>query len=162
MDDARISNKMTMAGIAQKLDAIQSDLGDVKRDVSAIKTDVGVLKTDVAVLKTDVAVLKTDVAVLKTDVGVLKTDVSVLKTDMAGVKTDIAGLMYEVKTGFERVDTELNDARIRDEQLHSLMKFGLEAREALRESVTARFDETDRRHEEAISLLKDVLQSRHR
>jgi len=46
--------------------------------------------------------------------------------------------------------------------IHSLMKFGLEAREALRESVTARFDETDRRHEEAISLLKDVLQSRHR
>jgi chromosome segregation ATPase len=140
MDDARISSEMTMAGIAQKLDAIQSDLGDVKQDVSAIKNDVAVLKTDVAVLKTDVAVLK---------------------TDMAGVKTDIAGLMYEVKSGFERVDTELNDARIRDEQLHSLMKFGLEAREALRETVAARFDETDRRHEEAISLLKDVLQSRH-
>lgn len=133
MDDARISSEMTMAGIAQKLDAIQSDLGDVKQDVSAIKNDVAVLKTDVAVLK----------------------------TDMAGVKTDIAGLMYEVKSGFERVDTELNDARIRDEQLHSLMKFGLEAREALRETVAARFDETDRRHEEAISLLKDVLQSRH-
>jgi hypothetical protein len=39
------------------------------------------------------------------------------------------------------------------------MKFGLEAREALRETVDARFDETGRKHDEQISLLKDVLRA---
>ena len=138
MDDARIANEMTLDGIARRLDSIQSDLVTVKQDVAAIKTDVAVLKTDVAVLKTDVAVLKTDVA---------------------GLKTDVGGLMYEVKSGFERVDSELNDARIRDEELRALMKFGLEAREALRESMTTRFDQTDKMHAEEIGLLKDVLRA---
>jgi hypothetical protein len=40
------------------------------------------------------------------------------------------------------------------------MKFGLEVREALRESMEARFDAADRKHDEAISLLKDVLKAR--
>lgn len=132
MDDDRITNEMTLEGIARRLDTIQADLTTVKQDV--------------AVIKTDVAGLKTDVAGLKTAVG--------------GLTTDVGGLMYEVKAGFDRVDSELNDARIRDEELRGLMKFGLEAREALRESITARFDTTERKQDEAITLLKDVIKAR--
>jgi hypothetical protein len=39
------------------------------------------------------------------------------------------------------------------------MKFGLEAREALRETVDARFDATDKKHDEELGLLKSVLRA---
>ena len=48
-------------------------------------------------------------------------------------------------------------ARIRDERSHELLKFNLEAREALRESMQGRFDAVERKQDQDISLLKDVL-----
>ena len=63
----------------------------------------------------------------------------------------------DVKAGFQRVDEQLNAARIRDEEMHSLLKFSFEAREGLRESMENRFDAIERKHDDEIGLLKDVL-----
>ena len=67
-------------------------------------------------------------------------------------------LQDEVRSGFKRVDQELNAAKIRDEEAHRLLEFSLESREGPRESVDARFDEADKKHDEQIDLLKQVVQ----
>lgn len=69
----------------------------------------------------------------------------------------VARLDRKVTEGFERVDVQFNDAKIRDEAAHSLLKFSLEAREALRETTEARFDEMQKKQDQEIGLLKDVL-----
>ena len=129
MDDARLAGEMTLEGIARQLEGIRSDLTDLKADVSGLKGDVSGLKADVTGLKADVGSLK----------------------------GAVQGMDTRMTEGFRWVDEELNAAKIRDEALHGLMKFGLEAREALREAVDARFDATDRRHAQEIGLLQNVL-----
>lgn len=56
----------------------------------------------------------------------------------------------------KKVDEGFKDSKIRDEELRDLMKFGLEAREVLRDEIHRRFDEADRKHDEQITLLKDA------
>ena len=68
------------------------------------------------------------------------------------IRDDIAGVKTEMRDGF-------NASKIRDEELRSLAKLGLEANQGLLETTTARFDATDKRHVEEIGLLKDVLRS---
>jgi hypothetical protein len=70
----------------------------------------------------------------------------------------VTSLQDEVRSGFKRVDQELNAAKIRDEEAHRLLEFSLESRERLRESVDARFDKADKKHDEQIDLLKQVVQ----
>ena len=59
--------------------------------------------------------------------------------------------------GLAQAHEKLNEGKVRDEELRDFMKFGLEARESLRESMEARFDEADRKHDEQIGLLRAVL-----
>lgn len=80
-----------------------------------------------------------------------------LKELSASMKQDLARLDSKMTDGFKRVDEQLNDAKIRDEEAHSLLKFSLEAREALRETTETRFDEMQKKQDEEIGLLKDVL-----
>ncbi len=72
-----------------------------------------------------------------------------LSAQFKGLETKFEGLEKKVDEGF-------NASKVRDEQLMDLTKFGLEAREALRESIEMRFEEADRKHNEQIGLLKDV------
>ena len=46
------------------------------------------------------------------------------------------------------------------EQTRDMLSFGLEAREALRETMEARFAEADEKHDRQIALLEDVLRAR--
>ena len=131
MDDARLANEMTLDGIARQLEAIRSDVAGVKSDVASMKSDMTGMKSDMT--------------------GV--------KSDMTGMKSETASLKDEMRDGFRKIGEDLNAARIRDEKLHRLMTFGLEAREGLRESVETRFDATDKKHDEEIDLLKDVLRA---
>lgn len=67
----------------------------------------------------------------------------------------------KVDKRFESLEQKMDDgfaaSKIRDEDLRGLMTFGLEAREVLREEVHRRFDASDRKHDEQITLLKDVI-----
>ena len=54
----------------------------------------------------------------------------------------------------QKVDQGFEKSKIRDEELRDLMKFGLEAREVLRDQMHRRFDTTDRKHDEQIAMLK--------
>ena len=72
---------------------------------------------------------------------------------LEAIRSDIAVVKTEMRGGF-------NASKIRDEDLRALAKLGLEANQGLLESTTARFDATDRRHAEAISLLTEVLRDR--
>jgi chromosome segregation ATPase len=143
MDDGRIATEMSMDEIARQLGAIRSDITSIKNDMTAVTTDLAVMKTDM----TDV---KADMTDLKTDMTVMKTDLTNVQATVSGLSTGLMDLKSEMESGF-------NDSKMRDEELRDLMKFGLEAREALRETVEARFDETGRKHDDQISLLKDVL-----
>lgn len=117
----------------EKLNKLDSDVGELKTDVAELKTDVTVLKKDVAELKTDVTVLKKDVAELKTDVTVLKKDVSKLKTDVTILKKEVKNISSDtsmlknevfnvvkptLKSIEQKVDimTNINTARILDNQ----------------------------------------------
>jgi hypothetical protein len=91
---------------------------------------------------------------------------------LVAIDEKVTSLQDEVRSGFKRVDQELNAAQIRDEEIHRelnaakirdeeahrLLKFSLEAREGLRESVEARFEESDVKQDEQIDLLKQVVQ----
>jgi hypothetical protein len=94
---------------------------------------------------------------LATKVGELDTRVGGLDTKVGGLDTKVGGLQAEMRSGFKRVDEKLNEAKIRDEELHGLLKFSLEAREGLRESMEQRFDVMGNKHDQEIDLLKDVL-----
>lgn len=96
---------------------------------------------------------------IRSDVAGVKSDMTDMKSDMTGMKSETARLKDEMRDGFWKIGEDLNAARIRDEELHRLMTFGLEAREGLRESVETRFDATDKKHDEEIDLLKDVLRA---
>jgi hypothetical protein len=76
---------------------------------------------------------------------------------LGGLDAKVGGLEVEMRSGFKRVDEKLNEAKIRDEELHGLLKFSLEAREGLRESMEQRFDVMGNKHDQEIDLLKDVL-----
>jgi hypothetical protein len=88
----------------------------------------------------------------------LQSDMSSVKSIIESLQTNVTSLQAEMQTGFKRVDEELNAAKIRDEEAHRLLKFGLEAREGFCESVEARFDEADKKHDDQIGLLKQVIQ----
>jgi hypothetical protein len=73
-----------------------------------------------------------------------------MRVDMSAMRGDFADLRKTMHEGFDA-------SRIRDEELRDLMKFGLEAREVLRDEVHRRFDDADRKHDEQIDLLKTVI-----
>ena len=71
---------------------------------------------------------------------------------LEAIRSDIADVKTGMRDGF-------NASKIRDEELRALAKLGLEANQGLLETTTARFDDTDKRHAEEISLLTDVLRN---
>jgi septation ring formation regulator EzrA len=73
-----------------------------------------------------------------------------MRGEFGGLRGELADLKRTVTEGFDASKT-------RDEELRDLMKFSLEAREALRETVNDRFDQTDRKFDDQILLLKDVI-----
>ena len=89
--------------------------------------------------------------------GGLDAKVGGLDGTVGGLAAKLDGLEAEMRSGFTRVDEKLNEAKIRDEELHGLLKFSLEAREGLRESMEQRFEVTGNKHDQEIDLLKDVL-----
>lgn len=87
----------------------------------------------------------------------LQSDVTSLKSSVQSVQSNLTSLQAEVRSGFTRVDEELNAAKIRDEKAHDLLKFSLEARDGLRESMDARFDAVEKKQDEQIDLLKHAV-----
>jgi hypothetical protein len=76
-----------------------------------------------------------------------------IEEKFAGVDQKFGALEKKVDQGFD-------DSKTRDEELRDLMKFGLEAREALRDEMHRRFDEAAGKHDQQITLLQDAV--RHR
>lgn len=64
----------------------------------------------------------------------------------------------------KKVDDGFQASKLRDEGIRDLAKVGLEAHEILREEMHRRFDESDRKNDEQITLLKDAVRhlSSHR
>ena len=87
----------------------------------------------------------------------LNEKVSSLDGKVTSLDGKVTSIDDRMTAGFASVGEQLNGAKIRDEELHSLMKFGLEAREALRESVEAGFKAVDKKQDEEIGLVKDVV-----
>ncbi len=160
MDDARLAGEMTIEGIARQLEAIRADINGAQE---AIRADITGMKGDITGMKGDITGMKGDITGMKGGIASgftgLKRDIQSLDARMQDGFHTIDERFHKVDERFGKVDEELNAARIRDGEAHSLLKFGLEAREGLRESMEACFDATDRKHDEEISLLKDVLRS---
>ena len=74
---------------------------------------------------------------------------------------DIAGKLDTIDTRLsnleQKVDDGFNASKVRDEGLHRLTRFGLEAGEIMRDSMNRRFDAADQKHDAQIGLLKDVI-----
>lgn len=86
----------------------------------------------------------------------LLSDVAALTSLVHSLQANLTSLRAEVQSGFKRVDDELNAAKIREQELQRLLKFCLQAGEGLRESVEARFDDSDVKQDEQIDLLKQL------
>ena len=136
MDDGRLAKEMTLEGIA-------AQLKDLKDTVTETNVSVTALKASVTDLKADVTDLKADVTDLKANVTNLEATVSTLDRTMT--------------SGFRRVDEQLDASKVRDEELRGLMKFSLEANVALRESMEAAFTAVDKKQDDEIGLVKDVI-----
>ena len=83
---------------------------------------------------------------------------------MGSLRSGLATLEVKVDTLEEKLDTlegKLDDSsrasQIRDEELHRLTRFGLEADEVIADSINRRLDESNRKHDEQITLIKDVI-----
>lgn len=83
----------------------------------------------------------------------------------AGIDEKFGGIdehFKRVDAKFDALERKMDDgfeaSKIRDEELRGLMTFGLEARDVLRDEIHRRFDATDRRHDEQLTLLKDAVQ----
>jgi putative heme iron utilization protein len=109
-----------------------------------------------AAIQKDLTTVKDDLSGLKRDVSGLKQDVSGLKQDLASTRKDLGGQMLSV---LDRVDGLANNMKVEFEQTRGVLRFGLDAREALRETMEARFAEADQKHDQQIALLKDVLRA---
>lgn len=75
----------------------------------------------------------------------------------AGLNTRIDGLNTRIDALAQTVEEASDASKARDEELRDLTKFGLEAREILRDEMHRRFDDTDRKHDEAIALLESAV-----
>ncbi|HEX8028864.1 MAG TPA: hypothetical protein VF491_10405 [Vicinamibacterales bacterium] len=56
-----------------------------------------------------------------------------------------------------KIDDSSRASQIRDEELHRLTRFGLEATEVIADSINRRLDESNRKDDEQITLIKDVI-----
>ena len=77
--------------------------------------------------------------------------------ELKNMNSAIADLKSEVSAGFKRVDTELNAAKIRDEEMHGLIKLGFEAQSGHRESTDAKVETVTTEIREQTDLLKLTL-----
>lgn len=75
----------------------------------------------------------------------------------AKLEEQFAGIDKRFDALEKKVDEGFKDSKIRDEELRDLMKFGLEAREVLRDEMHRRFDDSDRKQDEQMTLLKDAV-----
>ena len=80
-----------------------------------------------------------------------------LVSQVDGLDLKCVGLDKKFDGLDKKVDEGFRASKVRDEELRDLAKFGLEAREALRESMENRFDEADRKHNQQIDLLNDAV-----
>jgi hypothetical protein len=89
-----------------------------------------------------------------------KIDAQGAKLDAQVAKLDqkFASIDQRFDTMDRKVDEGFKDSKIRDEDLRDLMKFGLEARDVLRDDMHRRFDAADQKHDEQITLLRDAVQ----
>ena len=76
--------------------------------------------------------------------------VTSIESRFTSMESQYEGLRHAMTQGF-------NESKMRDEQLRELMTFGLEAREVLRDEMHRRFDESDRKHDQQITLLHDAV-----
>lgn len=164
MDDGRLANEMTLEGIANQLKDIRTAVGSLDGKVTALDGKfvaldgkVTALDGKVAVLDSKVEALDGKVGAVESSVGALDGKVGSLETGFSSLRHDLAAFDAKMTEGFTEVNRELNNAKIRDEQAHELLKFSLEARESLRETMETRFDEAAEKQDQEIALLKDVL-----
>ena len=165
MDDGRLPSEMSAGEIAKQLAAMNAQFTAINERFDAVDEQLKAARTrDEAIeagmqagfLRVDEqlesARTRVDAIEAGMQAGFLRSDEQL---ESARIRVD--AIEAVVQAGFRRVDEQLNAARIRDEQAHDLLKFSLEAREGLRESMEKRFDATGKKQDEEIGLLKDVL-----
>jgi hypothetical protein len=66
-----------------------------------------------------------------------------------------------VHEGLSTLESKLNEgfnaSKVRDEELHRLTNFGLEADQIVADSINRRLDQSNHKHDEQIRLLNDVI-----
>ncbi len=129
MFDVRLASEMTLEGISAQLKELTNTVTGISVSVTEVKASV-------------------------TDLNARVTDVTASVTD---VKASVSSLDRRMTAGFTRVDEQLNAATVRDEELRGLMKFSLEANVALRESMETRFAAVDKKQDDEIGLVKNVI-----
>lgn len=78
----------------------------------------------------------------------------------AAIDQRFTGIDQRLEALDKKMDDGFNASKVRDEELLGLMKFGLEARDVLREEMHRRFDATDRRFDDQLTLLADAVKRR--
>lgn len=147
MDDGMLGDAMTLQELGRQLlemrQEVRAGFGAMGGNFTLLRGDVDLLRQDVNTLGREVATLGRAVATLDGRTAALEGRTAALEGRTAALEDRTTALTRKVTVGFE--------------ETHALLRFGLEAREALRETVDARFDALDRKHDEQIGLLKDVL-----
>ncbi len=167
MDDGRLPGEMTLEDIARRLDRIEGKIEtiEVKFDEKFAGVDRRFDAVDEKLAAVDQRFDAVDEKLAAVDqrFDAVNGKFTAVDKRLNTAQARDAAIETAMKDGFRDVREGLNAAKIRDEQIHGLLKFSLEAREGLRESMDDRFDAMDKKHDEEIALLNTVIgRSHHR
>ena len=149
---------MTLEDIARKLDTIDTRLSTLVERV-----DEGFSASEKESLLSSLANLES-----KVNEGFNAAEKKSLLSNLANLELKVdegfnapekKSLLARLANLESKVDEGFNGSKVRDEELLRLTQFGLEAGEVMRQSINRRVDATDRKHDDQISLLQDVIRS---
>ena len=86
-----------------------------------------------------------------------KVDDGFSASEKRSLLSSVANLESKIEDVESKVEDGFNASRIRDEELHRLTRFGVEADEIIADSINRRLDESNRKQDEQIGLLKNVI-----
>lgn len=78
---------------------------------------------------------------------------------LADIAKRLEAIQSDMAQGFQRVDEALNASKVRDEEILSIAKLGLEATQTLEEKVDRRFADTDRAMANQKALIETAIRA---
>jgi SMC interacting uncharacterized protein involved in chromosome segregation len=150
---------MTIDGLAAAIGRLSSKIDTMDSKMSTMDSKMSTMDSKMSGMDSKMSAMDSRIGAMDSRIEAMDLKIGALDSKIDAVDSKVDAVADEMRSGFKRVDEQLNQARVRDEALHSMMKFGLEARDILRDEIGRRFDAADQRFDEQFDLLQAALKS---